>query len=531
MHKTVLSRSIFCLSPDTMAESTTLDHDPLTANSVHDFQLSDSDDEVLSQIDENETNEMPISTPNSPLPPTPPPIDNPQPSRFVMLEEDDLANFQANQENVSTIRKTTAHMKLFFDFLDLKNEKRTVHTIPPSELDPLLGSFYVGVRKVDGQEYEPCYIKNIQGSIERHLKNRKYAKSITHDREFHASQQLLKAKQIDLRKQGKGNRPNKSDAIEDEDVDRLYESGALGDDNPESVLQTIWFNNTVLFGMRAGASEHVSMRWGDVELKQNSDGKEYLEKSVERQTKTRQGNDPRNIRESTPKAFARDDNRCPVKIYKKFRDNRPSDMMHKDAPFYLGTIANPKSGQLWFRRQRLGPDKLGKLMKKMKATAGLDPSKRITNTSCRKYLVQTLSDGNFAPTLIQQVTGHKSLPSINSYSKINRKQQECISNKLLAPTVPINNQICMSNPGPSSACNVNNPGPSQASALPSNYCHNVNMNKTSTTTRSSEQPCFNLFAGATITGGTIQVFMNPHPAKKQRIESEQYLSLSQHGSE
>jgi len=46
--------------------------------------------------------------------------------------------------------------------------------------------------------------------------------------------------------------------------------------NPESLLNTVWLNNGVYFGLR-GRQDHTNMLWGDIELKKTSDGKEYLE--------------------------------------------------------------------------------------------------------------------------------------------------------------------------------------------------------------------------------------------------------------
>ena len=84
--------------------------------------------------------------------------------------------------------------------------------------------------------------------------------------------------------------------------------------NPIStlLLNTLWFNNTIHFGLR-GCKEHREMCWGDVKLCQTSTGQEYLEFN-ERETKTRSGNDPRNVRAIAPKMFAVPNNeKCPVK--------------------------------------------------------------------------------------------------------------------------------------------------------------------------------------------------------------------------
>jgi hypothetical protein len=224
--------------------------------------------------------------PPEPAPPLPAQTES---TRFVMYEDGQLDAFTAAQQNPGTVRKTLAHVNIFKDFLGLKSETRAVHLIPPEELDVYLGAFFAGVRKSDGDEYEPSYLKNIQNSIERHLKNRGYTTSLTNGIQFHHSREILKAKQIHLRKQGKGNNPHAADAVTPEEVDKLWETGQLGCGNPESLLQTLWWVNTTQFGIRAGAKEHLQLCWGDIKLKQTIDGVEYIERDTERQTKTRTG--------------------------------------------------------------------------------------------------------------------------------------------------------------------------------------------------------------------------------------------------
>ena len=76
------------------------------------------------------------------------------------------------------------------------------------------------------------------------------------------------------------------------------------------------------------------MCWGDVKLCQTSTGKEYLEFN-ERETKTRSGNDPRNVRAIAPKMFAVPNNeKCPVKAYKVYAEKRPAEMKTDGALFY-----------------------------------------------------------------------------------------------------------------------------------------------------------------------------------------------------
>ena len=80
------------------------------------------------------------------------------------------------------------------------------------------------------------------------------------------------------------------------------------------------------------------MKWGDVQLLTDVNGAEYLEYS-ERQTKTRTGAEPRNVRAVKPKAYSfanGSPDRDPVFVYKVYCEKRPSAMTDSDSPFYLG---------------------------------------------------------------------------------------------------------------------------------------------------------------------------------------------------
>ena len=59
------------------------------------------------------------------------------------------------------------------------------------------------------------------------------------------------------------------------------------------------------FGIR-GCKEQRELRWREIVLKSDSDGKEYLE-YFERQTKTRMGEDPRNQCLIKPRKYVSND--------------------------------------------------------------------------------------------------------------------------------------------------------------------------------------------------------------------------------
>jgi len=140
-------------------------------------------------------------------------------------------------------------------------------------------------------------------------------------------------------KRKRGNRSNASIALTSDELNTLYEKGLLGTRNPEALLNTLWLNRTMHFGLR-GCKEHRDMRWGDVKLKETADGKEYLEFN-ERQTKTRTGSDCRYIRAMPPKMFATDGSeKDSILVYKLYDQKRPEKMNEDDSPFYLAVNNN-----------------------------------------------------------------------------------------------------------------------------------------------------------------------------------------------
>jgi hypothetical protein len=68
----------------------------------------------------------------------------------------------------------------------------------------------------------------------------------------------------------------------------LYETNQLGHSTPDTIINSLWCNLTTHLGMRVN-TEHLNLRWGDITLKSDMFGHEYLELAEEQQTKTRTG--------------------------------------------------------------------------------------------------------------------------------------------------------------------------------------------------------------------------------------------------
>lgn len=134
-------------------------------------------------------------------------------------------------------------LKLFLD--ETQNEKRAIESIPPPELSDLWWNFFLGVRKSDGSNYEANTWRTFIYIFDRHLRRMKYGKQIISSLEFSKVREVLKAKQKDLKNEGRGDISQKSDKITDEEINQLWEKELLGVNNSESVINSLWLFSTI----------------------------------------------------------------------------------------------------------------------------------------------------------------------------------------------------------------------------------------------------------------------------------------------
>ena len=121
----------------------------------------------------------------------------------------------------------------------------------------ILKKFYVEVRKVNGETYEPTCLRVMLASIDRYLKENNYKFSISRDEQFVTSKKILEGVARTLRKDGKGKLPNRPRSLSNDDIEELWKFGQFGAKTPRSLIQTVWWNNCLHFGMRS-REEHYS---------------------------------------------------------------------------------------------------------------------------------------------------------------------------------------------------------------------------------------------------------------------------------
>jgi len=358
--------------------------------------------------------------------------------RFKNVTDGDLEIYIKEQENRNTSRKTKSDVKIFKTFLtNIHDENRCIENIPQVELDRYLGLFFVSAQKEKSKngtlEYEPSSLKSIRASIHRYLKDKQYDGNIMVDDEFYKSRQGLTAKFKELKSLGMGNKPNAADPLTDIEINKFYDDNLLGADNPRALQNTVYLNNNYHFGLR-GVTEHYNLCWGDITLKVDTNGDEYLQYCKERQTKTRQEDNIGNIRKSGPIAMENksDGTRCPVLAYKLFSLKRPENMKKTDSPFYIqATIFqddNIKSKTFWYKNLRLGVKSISKIIKSMAKESLPESNKKLTGHSARKGAIQKQKDAGIQDTEIVQRTGHKNIKSSLIFKNKLRATEKNFSN-------------------------------------------------------------------------------------------------------
>ena len=252
------------------------------------------------------------------------------------ISDDDINKFIFGQKVKATIYKKTSDLNVFTHFCKGINEHRSIQFIPDSDLDNLFCQFLIKAVTKKGELYEPDTLNSIRNSLQRVLVSHGKMLDIRYDLKFQKSQAVLAARRKQLKKLGKGNRPNKTRALTDEEVNHLYKIPYFGADNPMSEQCTVWWTITKHFGHRA-RDEGRQMKFGDLKIeKELNNGAEYLVWLTERSTKTRTGERAMDHqRLFNPKAYATGDERSAVKLYRSFISHRPKTMCEDSSPLFL----------------------------------------------------------------------------------------------------------------------------------------------------------------------------------------------------
>ena len=305
------------------------------------------------------------------------------------------------------------------------------------ELCECLQVFYAAARKQDGSEFKVTSLRSIRSAIDRHLKQAPYNKpwSLIADPAFEKANKVLNAICKKHTREGKIGTVVHKPPITREQLEKLFESGQLGNSdskNPRQLMQTAWFYVMLYFGKR-GRENMSKLSKKMVVLRSTPQGRRYFELRREAlvSTKNHQGGLDDNIDEADGKMFEVSDSpRCPVKTLESLLKHlHPNLDTVFQRPREICAKFNVQNDEVWYYNSPIGVNTFGNLLKTMSKAAGIIPY--LTNHSIRATSVTVLSDSNVEARHIKAVTGHKSDNSIESYNtRASFQQKENMSNIL-----------------------------------------------------------------------------------------------------
>ena len=164
------------------------------------------------------------------------------------------------------------------------------------------------------------------------------------------------AKKKQLKAEGKGNRPHRADPLDENQVEKLWTTGAVGLKTPRQLLHLMWWNDTRMLGMR-GRQKHLNCKVQD--FKDQGNYYDYTERSTK--TRTGETDDPKARREYNNMIFrGNNDETHPYVALKKYLSHRPERLDE----FYLQPIDSPKEN-IWYNKLSMKRDGLVNIMKRM----------------------------------------------------------------------------------------------------------------------------------------------------------------------
>ena len=355
----------------------------------------------------------PIAADNlSPLTPsTSPTLTRKVRKRFATTTDEEINAIKENRFEENTVKNTTWGLKIFRDWLRENGIDVVFEFLTPCEIDKLLASFYVTVRRVNGEYYSKSAYICIRAAIQRHLQNPPYnvTFSILNDANFLHSNQLLKGIFKTLTEKGvsvvKHYKP-----IEKEDMMKLITTGVISTGNPRSLINLVWLLVALQFGKR-GRENYRNMTQDTFIRGIDDSGLAYYEYRVCESQKNHSGSNLASTYMPQGRMYAcPGDPLCPVAAMDLYMSHINPEL---DCLWQRPNKDFDKENSTWYCKIPLGKNTLDNMMKNMSKAADL--SQEYTNHCTRATASKALGDASFDRSDIIKITGHRDTRSLDTY--------------------------------------------------------------------------------------------------------------------
>lgn len=145
-----------------------------------------------------------------------------RPRQFFSADAEYIDNIIENTTAKNTKKLTSLSIKAFREYLGSKGMPQDFENLPPSDIDRLLGRFYVELRNSKGESYKKTTMMSYRHGIQRHLQATRPELDIIHGSDFKDSCKIFKGVVMELKRQGLGS-VDHHPPINDADLSKLYD--------------------------------------------------------------------------------------------------------------------------------------------------------------------------------------------------------------------------------------------------------------------------------------------------------------------
>lgn len=291
---------------------------------------------------------------------------------------------------------------------ELKNAEKCV-------INYWFAKFIYEVRRQDGNRYPRNTLVSMVAGLNAHFLCNGRSLSLFKDEEFNHFREILDLACKESTKDGIGIYQKQAETISESEEELLWSSGALGDDSPTSLINTLLYLNGLHFALRSG-NEHRALTVDQISiLPPTADCKYYIIEYREKVSKTNQGG--LKHRKLNPKYVKHVDlnsvnnpTRSHANLLQKYLRLRPPNCGNE---FYLTPLK--VSSSCWFKSTPMGHNTLTKVVKSLCDSCGIKGYK--TNHSLRATCATRLYENGVDEQLIMERTGHRSTRGVRSYKR------------------------------------------------------------------------------------------------------------------
>ena len=294
--------------------------------------------------------------------------------------------------------------------------------------------FVPEVTKVEGGDYPGKTLYEMIIAIQKHLREHGLKWKLIDDSEFSTLRNVLDNVMKERAQANIGMIKKQAQLISMDFENMLWDTGVLGEENPDKLRSTVLFLIGVNCGIRAG-DEHYDLRRdgptkkSQFKFERNEKGVRCIVYNEDTTTKTNDGGisslkNDRKVVWINPNSNI---NRCPVRLIDKYLSLLPpvknENSKHN---FYLRSMERPNPAQ-WYTTRVVGLNTLKKTIGQLLKNAKLDGY--FTNHSLRRTGTTRLFQAGVDRKLLKEFTGHRS-DAVDKYAITSHDQRTEMSNIL-----------------------------------------------------------------------------------------------------